>query len=318
MGEITRMENIVGRTAWRDISRMVAFAQGNLEAAARSIAEHPRPHIGVVCGFFVRHAEPPSPETDGLNGMGHLAAAFGKVGVPVTVITDAPCAKAVWAVTRVLPHRVSLQVTDVSAESVRRLRSQLETDEHPITHLIAIERCSLGADGRPYREHGWDISDDTAPLDYLFEDEGWHRGWTTIGAGDGGNEIGMANLPREIVETDIPNGALIAARTGADHLLVSGVANCGAYALVSAVAALRPELAGRLLRNFNAETEKAMLTAAVSVGQAVDDSRVDRLGQLQMSIDRLPLEVHVAIIEALRSVVPAASPGGLADVRELG
>jgi hypothetical protein len=95
-------------------------------------------------------------------------------------------------------------------------------------------------------------------------------------------------------------------------------ANCGAYALVSAVAALRPELAGRLLRNFNAETEKAMLTAAVSVGQAVDDSRVDRLGQLQMSIDRLPLEVHVAIIEALRSVVPAASPGGLADVRELG
>jgi hypothetical protein len=263
MGEITRMENIVGRTAWRDISRMVAFAQGNLEAAARSIAEHPRPHIGVVCGFFVRHAEPPSPETDGLNGMGHLAAAFGEVGVPVTVITDAPCAKAVWAVTRVLPHRVSLQVTDVSAESVRRLRSQLETDEHPITHLIAIERCSLGADG-------------------------------------------------------LPNGALIAARTGADHLLVSGVANCGAYALVSAVAALRPELAGRLLRNFNAETEKAMLTAAVSVGQAVDDSRVDRLGQLQMSIDRLPLEVHVAIIEALRSVVPAASPGGLADVRELG
>jgi hypothetical protein len=94
MGEITRMENIVGRTAWRDISRMVAFAQGNLEAAARSIAEHPRPHIGVVCGFFVRHAEPPSPETDGLNGMGHLAAAFGEVGVPVTVITDAPCAKA--------------------------------------------------------------------------------------------------------------------------------------------------------------------------------------------------------------------------------
>lgn len=307
MDSVTQMQDIVGRTVRRDISRLVAFADGNLEAAARSIAEHPKPHIGVICGFFVRHAEPPSPETDGLNGMGHLAAAFTEVGVPVTVITDAPCAKAVWAVTKVLPHPVSLEIVDVSASSVRRLRGQLEACDHPLTHLVAIERCSLGADGRAHREHGWDISDDTAPLDYLFEDDNWHRSWTTIGVGDGGNEIGMGNLPKKIVEADIPNGSLVAARTGADHLLVSGVANWGAYALVTAVAALRPELASLLLAHFDADTEKTMLDAAVTVGQAIDDSRVDRLGQLQMTIDRLPLEDHVAVIEALRAAVPQTS-----------
>ncbi|QNK82716.1 glutamate cyclase domain-containing protein [Nakamurella sp. PAMC28650] len=302
------MQDIVGRTVRRDISRLAAFADGNLEAAARSIAEHPRPHIGVVCGFFVRHAEPPSPETDGLNGMGHLAAAFTEVGVPVTVITDAPCAKAVWAVTRVLPHPVNLEIVDVSASSVRRLRGQLEAHDHPLTHLVAIERCSLAADGRAHREHGWDISKDTAPLDYLFEDGNWHRSWTTIGAGDGGNEIGMGNLPKDIIEADIPHGSLVAARTGADHLLVSGVANWGAYALVTAVAALRPELASRLLAHFDGATEKMMLDAAVAVGQAVDDSRADRPGQLQMTIDRLPLEDHVAVLEALRATLPQTSP----------
>ena len=69
-----RLELVAGRMVRRDISRLVAFAAGNLERAARSIAEHPKPHVGIVTGFFVRHADPPSPETDGLNGRGHLAA----------------------------------------------------------------------------------------------------------------------------------------------------------------------------------------------------------------------------------------------------
>lgn len=162
---ISDMERAVGRTVRRDIGRLVEHAQGHLEQAARSIADEPAPRIGIICGFFVRHAEPPSPETDGFNGMGQLAAGFLEAGFPVTVITDAPCAKAAWAVTKVLPGHVDLEITHVDAKSVRRLRDRLESSPEPLTHLIAIERCSLGADGRAHREHGWDISDDTAPLD---------------------------------------------------------------------------------------------------------------------------------------------------------
>ena len=300
-----RLESVAGRTVRRDIGRLVTFARGNLERAARSIAEHPHPHVGIIAGFFVRHAEPPSPETDGLNGLGQLAAGLSEAGIRVTAITDAPCAKAVWAVTKVLPHEVGLEVVSVSADSVRHLRRKLEEDERPITHLVAIERCSLGQDGKPRREHGWDISGDTAPLDYLYQDESWKPGWKTIGIGDGGNEIGMGNLPADIVEAAVPNGALIAARTRADFLIVSGIANWGAYALLAAVAAALPERAPALLKHFHGKMEQEILEAAVNVGQAIDDSRTDRLGQLQMTIDRLPLADHVAIIEELESLVRA-------------
>ena len=310
---IADIEAVVGRTVRRDISRMVQFAAGNLERAAASIAEHPRPHVGIVCGFFVRHAEPPSPETDGLNGMGHLAAGLIECGFPVTVITDAPCAKAVWAVTKTLPGPVTLEVVSVDGAAVRGLRDRLEHGAVPLTHVVAIERCSLGADGRPHREHGWDISGDTAPLDYLFEDAGWTAPWRTIGVGDGGNEIGMGVLPQSIIDADIPNGALVGARTGADHLLVAGVANWGAYGLLGAVAVLRPDLSNKLLAHFNGQTEHAMLDAAVTIGQAIDDSRVDRLGQLQMTIDRLPLHDHVQIIDAIRELAQPTAANAEAE-----
>jgi hypothetical protein len=303
---IEAIEVLVGQNVRRDISRLASFAQGNLEKAAKSIADHPSPHIGVVCGFFVRHAEPPSPETDGLNGMGQLAAGFVEAGIPVTVITDAPCGKAAWAVTDVLPGKVALEIVSIDAGSVRRLRDHLETSDHPLTHIISIERCSLGSDGKPHREHGWDISNDTAPLDYLFKDAGWNAPWTTIGIGDGGNEIGMGVLPQSLVESDIPNGKLIAAKTPADFLIVSGVSNWGAYGLLGAVAHLRPDLAPALLKHFNGTMEHTILDAAVNIGQAIDDSRVDRLGQLQMTIDRLPLENHVAIIDEIVSIVSVA------------
>ena len=69
---VDAIEAVIGRTVRRDISRLTEHALGNLERAAQSIAAHPNPHVGIVTGFFVRHAEPPSPETDGLNGMGQL------------------------------------------------------------------------------------------------------------------------------------------------------------------------------------------------------------------------------------------------------
>jgi len=300
---IDQIEALVGQTVRRDISRLAAFARGNLEKAAQSIADHPAPHVGIICGFFVRHGEPPSPETDGLNGMGQLAAGLMAAGIPVTVITDAPCAKAVWAVTDVLPGKVDLRVVSVSDRAVRALRDQLEAEAHPLTHLVAIERCALGSDGKPHREHGWDISNDTAPLDYLYEDAGWSASWKTIGIGDGGNEIGMGVLPKALVESDIPNGKLIAATTGADYLLVSGVANWGAYGLLGALAVLRPDLKTPLLSHFGGELEHTILKSAVDLGQAIDDSRVDRLGQLQMTIDRLPLEDHVRIIDGIKAAI---------------
>lgn len=311
---IERIETTIGRHVRRDISRLVSFARGQLGRAAAAVATTDAPHIGIVVGFFIRHANPPSPETDGLNGMAHLAAGFSAAGFRVTVITDTPCAKAVWAVVDALPFRVDLEVVDVSETAVRRLRGYLERAEKPLTHLIAIERVAPGSDGKPHREHGWDMSRETAPLHLLFDEPGWRRPWATIGIGDGGNEIGMGVLPVEIVREDIPNGPLIAAQTATDHLIVAGVSNWGAYGLLASVAVLRPDLAPKLLTHFDRESERAYLAAAVDVGQAIDDSRVDQPGRLQMSVDRIPVEEHGDLIETIReltSTTPAAGSAAL-------
>jgi hypothetical protein len=299
---LEQIEAVVTRQVRRDISRLAAFATGNLGRAARSIAETERPHIGIVTGFYIKHAEPPSPETDGLIGMAQLAAGFRAAGFEVTIITDAPCAKAVWAVVDALPLAVNLEVVSVSEQAVLRLRGYLAALDSPITHLIAIERVSPGPDEKPHREHGWDMSRETAPLHLLFKAPSWQRPWITIGIGDGGNEIGMGSLPPEIVATNIPNGDIIAATTPADYLIVAGVSNWGAYGLLGSVANLRADIRADLLRHFDGQHEHEFLTAAVLTGQAIDDSRVDRLGKPQMSVDRVPVDEHAALVEEIRAL----------------
>jgi hypothetical protein len=301
----SEIENIVGQTVRRDISRMKRFAEGQLERAARSIMSTPNAHVGIVTGFFIRNAVPPSPETDGLGGMAHMAAGLANAGIPVTVISDAPCSKAVWAITTELPEGVALEITSVSKDSVTSLRDRLAAAERPITHLIAIERVAPGSDGKPHREYGADMSDDTAPLHLLFDAPDWQRPWVTIGIGDGGNEIGMSVLPEEIVRDDIPNGSLISATTPTDHLVVAGVSNWGGWGLLSAMAMVEPGRAAGLLKDFHPEKDRAYLAAAVEVGQAVDDSRIDRPARPVMSVDRLPWEQHAAVLTRLRGVVDA-------------
>lgn len=299
------IERLIGQNVRRDISRMVDFAQGSLEQAAQSIMSTPNTHVGIVTGFFIRNAVPPSPETDGLGGMAHMAAGLAHAGIPVTVITDAPCSKAVWAITGELPETVGLEVVSVSEPSVRSLRERLAAQDRPITHLIAIERVSPGSDGKPHREYGADMSLDTAPLHLLFEDPTWQRPWVTIGIGDGGNEIGMGVLPPEIIQRDIPNGELIAATTGTDYLIVAGVSNWGGWGLLQALAMVRPDLAEALLQDFHPEKDRAFLCAAVEVGQAVDDSRVDKAATPVMSVDRLPWDTHAAVLRELRGLTEA-------------
>jgi D-glutamate cyclase len=224
---VARIEAIVGRKVKRDIGQMTEWAKGNLACAAEAIMDTPNPHVGIVTGFYIQHAEPPSPETDGLGGMANLAAGLANAGIPVTVITDTPCAKTVWVVVDALPKPVNLEVVPTTESSVLRLRRYLETGDRPITHLIAIERVSPASDGKPHHEYGSDMSRETAPLHLLFSDPAAKRRWYTIGIGDGGNEIGMGSLPREIIESGIPNGKVIAATTPVDSLIVAGVSNWG-------------------------------------------------------------------------------------------
>jgi len=275
---------------------LVAFVKKSA-VCATSIAEHPVPSLAITTGFFIRHAEPPTAETDGLTGSAHLAAGFVHAGIPATIITDVLCAGAVRAAVKPIPEKIDVRVLPVSEAAVRDLCVDLAKLERPVTHCIAIERVGPARDGKPHREHGWDMTEDTAPLHLLFDDGRGKHPWTTIGIGDGGNEIGMGNLPFEMVEKYIPNGARVACVTGCDHLLVCGVSSWGGLGLLAAVAILRPDLKGALLHYLTREWDYKILHSAVYEGPAIDDSRPDKLGTQQMGIDRIPWEDHAKLLE---------------------
>jgi hypothetical protein len=166
-----------------------------------------------------------------------------------------------------------------------------------ITHAISIERCGRSADGAPRNMRGLDISSYTAPLDELFT----AGPWETIASGDGGNEIGMGSLPRELIAQHVDHGETIACVTPARHLIVAGVSNWGAYALLGALAALRPEWRERLLVCLDEKLDQAVLEATVNNGPAVDG--VSRLRT--MTVDNLDMATHHGKLREIRALVQA-------------
>jgi hypothetical protein len=253
-------------------------------AACRSIAEEKRPSLGIVTGFYIAHADPPCGETDGPLGALFLARALTPLGVKVTLITDSFCRQALevgldacglrGAVavitlpppTHPWPAFLDLQWRPFTREGIYRdnVREGIE-----LTHLLALERVGPGCDGRCRNMRGLDITDNTAPAYFLFEDCVRRTPpVVTIGIGDGGNEIGMGKIPPDVIRRNIPNGDLIACCVPVDHLIVAGVSNWGAYALAAGVAHLRGlHLPAEL---FDGERERDLLRVMVESGPLVD------------------------------------------------
>jgi hypothetical protein len=144
---------------------------------------------------------------------------------------------------------------------------------------------------------GLDISSYTAPLDELFT----AGSWETIAIGDGGNEIGMGSLPRELIAQHVDHGETIACVTPARHLIVAGVSNWGAYALLGALAAMRQDWRERLLACLDEKLEQAVLEATVNNGPAVDG--VSRLRA--MTVDNLDMTLHHSKLREIRGLVQA-------------
>jgi len=142
---------------------------------------------------------------------------------------------------------------------------------------------------------GQDIGSYTAPLDDLFT----AGPWDTIAIGDGGNEIGMGAISRSLIAEHVEHGETIACVTAARHLIVAGVSNWGAYALIGALAALREDWRGTLLACLDETVDRAVLEATVDYGPAVDG--VSRLRTL--TVDNLDIATHHRILRMVRTMV---------------
>jgi D-glutamate cyclase len=286
---VDRIERLIQIDVGRNVIALFEAARGGLWGAASGLAATPAARVGLITGFYVPQGSPPAAETDGPVGAALLARGLEEVGVPCRLATDEPCRGAcAAALTGAGLSGVPVDAADVDAliETWRGVG---------ITHAISIERCGRSADGAPRNMRGLDISSYTAPLDELFT----AGPWETIAIGDGGNEIGMGTLPRELIARHVEHGATIACVTAARHLIVAGVSNWGAYALLGALAVLREDWRAKLLACLDPELDRAVLKITVERGPAVDG--VSRLRA--MTVDNLDITVHHEKLREIRTLV---------------
>lgn len=240
---------------------------GELERAARALPSARR--VAIVTGFFIPAAG--APETDGPPGALALGRALEALGIPVEYWTDRPC----------------VAVLDQGGLAPLHVYGE-EALAPEVTHLIAIERPGRAADGRYYSMRGADLTPHVEPLDSLFGD-GKPAGAVTIGIGDGGNEVGMGKV-RPAVITGIARGATIASVVAADHLIVAGTSNWGAWGLVAGLSLLSEM--DLLPDEERARRDLERLLAAGAVDGVT--------GRSAPTVDGLAWPVHAALLAALR------------------
>ncbi len=272
---ITSIENLIASDPGaRNIFGLVVTDQLRLAAQSLRLAKR----VAIVSGFYVPEAQ--AGETDGPPGAKVLGEVLRQLGIDVDYITDAPNAA--------LFRSLGIHVADVGPtfQSVDAAHYLLETRP---THLVSIERVGRGSTGRYRNMRGVDITDFTAPLDELFL-EGSRRGLTTIGIGDGGNEIGMGKVFADAY-ANIEHGKAIATIVPTDFCIAAGVSNWGAYGLAGALSVLE----GRDLLP-SADTVARDLERVVSEGGAVDGVT----HRHEPTVDGLDLSASLRMLENIR------------------
>ncbi len=301
--------------------------------ACQSLATTPNPGLAIVTGFFIPTAQPPAGETDGPLGAVFLARALLPLGIKVALVSDAFCERALRAGLAACGLQEQAPVFVLPTPAAARTlspdaycRTALAQVPFLITHLLAIERVgpshtletlqqqmqSDGALGQSYldfldavpQEHqnrchtmrGCDITDLMSPAHQLFEWAQQQPNVTTIGIGDGGNEIGMGKIPWDIIDRNIAGGGLVACRVPTKHLLVCGISNWGAYALAAGIWRWRGHALHPLLAD--PENERKILRVMVDHGPLVDGVT----GQPAMSVDAQTFDDYIKVLPALAAL----------------
>ncbi len=140
----------------------------------------------------------------------------------------------------------------------------------------------------------------TAPTHRLFEVIGERQlPISTIGIGDGGNEIGMGCFAWEDLVAAVPYPAAprIMCRTATHLALVAGTSNWGAYALALGAAAVRG-LSCRGER-FEPAAQQTLVERLVAKGGTVDG----KTRRSEATVDGLPPDAYLQPLVEMRRVL---------------
>lgn len=221
------------------------------DQAASLVLEHPGTAI-ITTGFYILAAR--AVETDGPPGAIVIGNALQSIGYDVVYVTDRYATPLMNAVVGSNARVIDFPIDD--DEASKKFADDLLAEINPSV-VIAIERCGLTSESLFRNMHGQDITQYNARVDYLISGHP-----NTVGIGDGGNEIGMGNLVKEIpmVPTLVKDPCV----TTVSKLIISSVSNWGGYGLA---AALSKQKGKNLLPSI--EEEQDLVKRTVNMG-AVD------------------------------------------------
>lgn len=314
------------------VENLISATLDDFEQACRSLAEAAEPAVGIVTGFYIPHAQPPCAETDGPLGAIFLARALVPLGFKVVLATDAFCRPAleagIWSagLRKAVPLVTlppAVQTDHLSPDDYRRYFAERAG---PLTHLIALERVGPSHTPETFQSRPWatpelleqfrhevpedhfgrchtmkgrDITWHMSSAHCLFEGAGTSTGpaFTTIGIGDGGNEIGMGKISWEIIRRNIPGGGLAACRVPADQLIVCGISNWGAYGLAAGVRLLKGLPSDSEL--FDVARERELLQVMIDRGPLVDGVS----GEPTLTVDGLSFERYAEPLRQLGEII---------------
>ncbi len=254
--------------------------------AAQLILDNPGTAI-VVTGFYILDAG--YAETDGPPGAVVIGSALNQLGYNVIHVTDRYATDIMDKTGGDYSSVVEFPITDDDASAA--FARKLIADLNP-SILIAIERCGLTDEGKYRNMRGRDITDYNARIDHLF-----HSNVPSVGIGDGGNEIGMGNLAKEV--TQVESLVKIPCVTQTTKLMLASVSNWGGYGLAAALSAL----SGRNLLPSIAE-EQQLLRDTVDLG-AVDGMSAKQ----EYKVDGFTIEENSQTLQALHDHLAAMGIG---------
>lgn len=311
------------------------LCEHDLQTAACDLAERAT-SVAIVTGFCIvgagassSPATAPAAETDGPPGALLLALALSAIGVEVSLISDCfgrPLLEAGCDHLRL--SRAMIREFPLNPPANFDLDPFLhDAGGKRLSHLIAIERVgpshtplSVAAQKRTgetptaeferavrpedhdvcHNMRGLPIDAYTAPIHRLFDTIAQRRlPITTIGVGDGGNEIGMGSIPWETLREAIAVGPAerVACRVATTQTIVAGVSDWGAQALALAV----PLLCGqaRSAADCTPAALGELIETLVNKAGAVDGAT----GRHEATVDGLPLETYLQVYAGIRDLL---------------
>ena len=275
------LENLLLSQDKRGISKIKDSLPENFcYDAATFVLDNPGKVI-ITTGFYILSAG--KAETDGPPGAVAIGNALKNLGFEVVYITDIYCTEILKAITLDESKIIEFPIAN-RAESEHAARKILQTEKPDL--LISIERCSPASDGLYRNMRDLDITKHTAKIDLLFD-----KHTTSVGIGDGGNEIGLGNLYAEVDAAEELVG--FPAKTKVEKLIISSVSNWGGYGLVTALSAIKGE---NLLPSVEEDSENIRKIVAAGAVDGFSGENINR-------VDGFTLEENALFLQSLHNLV---------------